>query len=93
MKNNDRVSSQVVSKGVRRHNRSNNRGTINSNIARSNPKFINLGPGTVQHIKGKDILARNIGNRWESVSKSSLSQKKPESKPPTSPPEKDVVIL
>lgn len=89
MKNNERSPS----KGVRRHNQSNNRGTINTNVQRSNPKFINIGSGTVQHIKGKDVIARGIGNKWESVSKNSLSEKKPESKPPTSPPEKDVVIL
>lgn len=90
---NKRNEEVKVSKGVRRHNASGKHGTINQNIARSNPKFTSLGSGIIQHIKSNDVITRGIGNKWESVSKSMLSQKKPESKPPISPPEKDVVIL
>lgn len=50
MKKKTEAPATFVSRGVRRHNRSNNRGTINQNLAASYPKWENIGGEILKHI-------------------------------------------
>jgi hypothetical protein len=64
-----------VSKGLRRHNASNNRGTILQGVAVSQPRFMETAIPGVLNLRGNTntMIARDKSNRWASLSKKAVA--------------------
>lgn len=64
-----RIEPVKVNKGVRRHNKSNGRGTIQQDMAHSDPKWNDMGNGILMSRgKGQNYIALTV-NGWKSVCK------------------------
>jgi hypothetical protein len=81
------------STGVRRHAKGGKHSTINVNVQRSSPKFKAVGSGVLEHVNGKDRIARNDLNRWQSLPKNVKHLGENNSTPPLSPPPLDLVEM
>jgi hypothetical protein len=63
----DKSENKASKSGFRRHNRSNNRGTVSQDRAASPPKFSEMGNAqTLKHQNG-NVIVRGQFNRWESL--------------------------